>query len=78
MKFQFCFNTLKTAFLQNVSEQIRNAQAVCVTTHKGSWVKLLMYLISVVTWSSIASHTNVLRGSSRIPAQIHCDLSDFL
>ena len=52
MKFQFCFNTLKTAFPQNVSEQIRNAQAVCVTTHKGSWVKLLMYLISVVTWSS--------------------------
>ena len=78
MKFQFCFNTLKTAVPQNVSEQIRNTQAVCVTTHKGSWVKLLMYLISVVTRSSIASHTNVLRGSSRVPAPIHCDLSDFL
>ena len=27
-------------------------QAVCVTTHKGSWVKLLMCLISIVTRSS--------------------------
>ena len=27
------------------------AQAVCVTTHKGSWVKLLMCLISIVTRS---------------------------
>ena len=78
MKFQFCFNTLKTAVPQNVSEQIHNAHAVCVTTHKGSWVKLLMYLISVMTRSIIASHTNVLRGSSRVPAAIHSDLSDFL
>ena len=27
-------------------------QAVCVTTHKGSWVKLFMCLISIVTRSS--------------------------
>ena len=27
-------------------------QAVCVTTHKGSWVKLLLRLISIVTRSS--------------------------
>ena len=27
-------------------------QAVCVMTSKGSWVKLLVCLISIVTWSS--------------------------
>ena len=27
-------------------------QAVCVTTHKGSWVKLLLSLISIVTRST--------------------------
>ena len=27
-------------------------QAVCVTTHKSSWVKLLLCLISIVTRSS--------------------------
>ena len=27
-------------------------QAVCVTTHRGSWVKLLLRLISIVTRSS--------------------------
>ena len=30
----------------------RKPQAVCVTTHKGSWVKLLLRVISIVTRSS--------------------------
>ena len=33
-------------------EPVPLTQAVCVTTHKGSWVKLLLRLISIVTRSS--------------------------
>ena len=41
-------------------------QAVCVTTHKGSWVKLLLCLISIVTRSSshfVKREMNQTRGS---------------
>ena len=37
---------------QGVSFGESLTQAVCVTTHKGSWVKLLLRLISIVTRSS--------------------------
>ena len=32
-----------------IPKYLDNAQAACVTTHKGSWVKLLMCLILIVT-----------------------------
>ena len=35
-----------------IVEKYDAAQAVCVTTHKGSWVRLFMCLISIVTRSS--------------------------
>ena len=38
------------------------SQAVCVTTHRGSWVKLLLCLISIVTRSS--SHLVLKRNES--------------
>ena len=46
------------------------AQAVCVTTHKGSWVKLLLSLISIVTRSSshLVGEMNQTQGSK------HCFL----
>ena len=41
------------------------SQAVCVTTHKGSLVKLLLCLISIVTWSSshLVREMNQTQGS---------------
>ena len=38
--------------IRNFAEVIVKNQAVCVTTHKGSWVKLFMCPISIVTRSS--------------------------
>ena len=40
-------------------------QAVCVTTHKGSWIKLLLCLISIVTRSSshLVREMNQTQGS---------------
>ena len=42
-----------------------NTQAVCVTTHKGSWVKLLLCLILIVTRSSshLVREMNQTQGS---------------
>ena len=45
-------------------------QAVCVTTHKGSWVKLLMCLISIVT----RSNTQLVREVDQTEGSKHCFL----
>ena len=43
-------------------------QAVCVTTHKGSWVKLLLCLISIVTRSS----SHLVREMNQTQGSKHC------
>ena len=45
-------------------------QAVCVTTHKGSWVKLLLCLISMVTQSS----SHLVREMNQTQGSKHCCL----
>ena len=45
-------------------------QAVCVTTHKGSWVKLLLRLISIVTRSS----SHFVREMNQTQGSKHCCL----
>ena len=49
---------------------IRCYQAVCVTTHKGSWVKLLLCLISIVTRSS----SHLVREMNQTQGSKHCCL----
>ena len=46
------------------------SHAVCVTTHKGSWVKLLMCFISIVTRSS----SHLTREMNQNPGSKHCFL----
>ena len=46
------------------------SQAVCVTTHKGSWVKLLLRLISIVTRSS----SHLVREMNQTQGSKHCCL----
>ena len=48
----------------------RCKQAVCVTTHKGSWVKLLLCLISIVTRSS----SHLVREINQTQGSKHCYL----
>ena len=45
-------------------------QAVCVTAHKGSWVKLLLCLISIVTRSS----SHLVREVNQTQGSKHCCL----
>ena len=45
-------------------------QAVCVTTHKGWWVKLLLCLISIVTRSS----SHLVREMNQTQGSKHCCL----
>ena len=45
-------------------------QAVCITTHKGSWVKLLLCLISIVTRSS----SHLVRELNQTQGSKHCCL----
>ena len=45
-------------------------QALCVTTHKGSWVKLLLCLISIVTRSS----SHLVREMNQTQGSKHCCL----
>ena len=45
---------------------IQSAQAVCVTIHKGSWVKLFMCLISILTIGNPGSVIAPQYGSSKI------------
>ena len=47
-----CFMRSLEASRERPLESMGQIQAVCVTTHKGSWVKLFMCLISIGTRSS--------------------------
>ena len=47
-----------------------SSQVVCVTTHKGSWVKLLLCLISTVTRSS----SHLVREVNQTQGSKHCFL----
>ena len=63
-----CF-LVNTAWLYLAINTTDHTQAVCVTTHKGSWVKLLLCLISIVTRSS--SHL-VKREMNQTQGSKHC------
>ena len=49
---------------------LTSTQAVCVTTHKGSWIKLLLCLISIVTRSS----SHLVREMNQTQGSKHCCL----
>ena len=55
---------------QNQFRLLGCRQAVCVTTHKGSWVKLLLCLISIVTLSS----SHLVREMNQTQGSKHCCL----
>ena len=59
-----------TAIIGRFRQRLDLTQAVCVTTHKGSWVKLLLCLISIVTRSS----SHLVREVNQTQGSKHCCL----
>ena len=59
-----------TSFFDAVCKRFTWSQAVCVTTHKGSWVKLLLCLISILTRTS----SHLVREMNQTQGSKHCCL----